>query len=150
MMAPYAVRSLATEDLPDLSQMHQDMLGSWSLEIWKSVLRDPHAKGEALCKHEKLIGFIVWRLIGHEGEILTLYLLPQHRRQGLGQLLVDSIVKKAKRLQAKLFYIEVAETNHAGLEFYKKLGFSRVGMRPHYYKIPNQESIDAMVMKKDV
>ncbi|MEI6984946.1 MAG: GNAT family N-acetyltransferase [Rhodospirillaceae bacterium] len=94
-------------------------------------------------------GFILCRAAGDEAEILTLAVLPEKRRRGLGyRLLADGLAGAAAR-GARTMFLEVAEDNIAALALYAGAGFIPVGRRPGYY-ISAGRSIAATVMARSL
>lgn len=78
-------------------------------------------------------GFILARLIGEEGEILTLAVAPRQRGLGLGGALLQALIAKAQESGAKRIYLEVGSENPPAQALYSRYGFARVGMRKAYY-----------------
>ena len=63
-------------------------------------------------------------------ELKQIYILSSHFGCGLGVQLFDSAVEQAKINQSKRVWLCVSDTNYRAQAFYKKLGFSRVGIGP--------------------
>lgn len=78
-------------------------------------------------------GFILARRVLDEAEILTLAVDPAHRRQGLGEALVETAAVVTAAAGAKVMFLEVAEDNQPAMALYAKAGFERAGRRPDYY-----------------
>jgi ribosomal-protein-alanine acetyltransferase len=86
-------------------------------------------------------GFLVWMDAGPgEAEILNVAVEPCHRRLGVATMLLKAAILQ----RPGVFYLEVRESNQAARNFYAKLGFESVGMRPKYYDEPPEA---AVVMK---
>jgi ribosomal-protein-alanine acetyltransferase len=94
---------------------------------------------------ERVCGFLVARVIGSEVEILNMAIDVAHRRQGIGSWLLTAGVLEAQAHHAQCIYLEVRESNHAGIAFYHKHGFCGTGKRPGYYRDPTE---DAVLMEK--
>ena len=75
-------------------------------------------------------GFALARVAGGEAELLTLAVMPQARRQGIGRALVH--VVRAKLDGAPLF-LEVAADNAAARALYRSAGLAECGRRRDYY-----------------
>ena len=78
-------------------------------------------------------GMILARAIMDEAEILTLAVLPDARRQGLGRDLLCAAMRRAAETDARTMFLEVAEANGAARRLYTSLGFTEVGRRKRYY-----------------
>jgi ribosomal-protein-alanine N-acetyltransferase len=78
-------------------------------------------------------GFVLARVAADEAEILTLAVMPEARRAGLGRALVGAAVEAAAARGAVAMLLEVAEGNAAARGLYAGLGFVLVGRRRRYY-----------------
>jgi ribosomal-protein-alanine N-acetyltransferase len=91
---------------------------------------------------EQSAGFLAWRQVSEqEAEVLNLGVHPDWRRRGVGSALLDAVRDAAS---GDLF-LEVAETNAAGIALYESAGWERVALRLGYYA---SGTINAVVMKK--
>jgi ribosomal-protein-alanine acetyltransferase len=76
------------------------------------------------------VAYLVWRrTFTDEFEILSIATHPQHRRKGLGRALIREFCSGNRGD----VFLEVRESNHAGIVFYESLGFRRTGVRHAYY-----------------
>ena len=91
-------------------------------------------------------GFIIARVAGDEAEILTLAVLPDRRRIGLGATLLAEAMREAAARGAQAVLLEVAEPNAAARALYAGFGFQEVGQRRHYYP----DGSDARVLRYDI
>jgi ribosomal-protein-alanine N-acetyltransferase len=88
------------------------------------------------------VGFLAWRQSsGEEAEVLNLGVHPEWRRCGVGSALLDAVREAA----SGEIFLEVAETNVAGIALYEGNGWVRVALRRGYYE---NGRINAVVMKK--
>lgn len=97
-----------------------------------------------------IASFILVRVAGDEAEILTLATLPAARGEGLASRLVGAAMEQAKNRGSVRLFLEVAETNQAGLRLYKNLGFDKVALRPHYYQSRTNSAVAAVVMRREL
>lgn len=78
-------------------------------------------------------GLALARVAADEAELLTIGVLPEARRRGLGaRLLVTASAEAASRGAARLF-LEVAVDNLAALTLYRRFGGTEAGRRRRYY-----------------
>lgn len=78
-------------------------------------------------------GFVLVGLAADEAEILTLAVVPERRRQGVGGALLDAAMGAARRRGAATMYLEVEEANEPARSLYASRGFRQVGRRERYY-----------------
>jgi len=92
-------------------------------------------------KHPALVGFLVGRVMGAEAEILNLAVALQHRRQGYAAALLSAAIKAFESDGAEFAYLEVRQSNTAGIAFYERHGFERTGLRKAYYHDPDEPAV---------
>jgi [ribosomal protein S18]-alanine N-acetyltransferase len=80
-------------------------------------------------------------LIGH---IITIDVLPDSRRAGLGSRLLSAAEQELKSAGCEHVSLEVAVDNSPALTFYKKHGYTVLKVLPRYYL----DSIDGLLMGK--
>jgi [ribosomal protein S18]-alanine N-acetyltransferase len=91
-------------------------------------------------------GFALALDLGAEWEILSLGVLSDYRRAGIGSALLDSICIEARLRGAGAVLLEVAVNNDAALALYTSHGFTAVGHRRHYYRQAGG-SVDALLLR---
>lgn len=94
----------------------------------------------------KLQGFALVRTTGEECEILTIAVLPQAQRTGIGRHLMQSVISEAQARNLQVV-LEVSSENRGAKLLYQGLGFSVAGKRPGYYLEKSGDRIDALILK---
>lgn len=143
------IREATSEDAERLATAHaRSFDNSWSAPDIMGLMSA--MGGFALLAEEAAgpIGFILGRAIGGEAEILTLVVAPDRRRSGLGEALVEALVREAAARGAEAVYLEVAEDNAAARALYRKAGFERAGFRRAYYARGGARPVDALVLRR--
>lgn len=90
-------------------------------------------------------GFIVWRVIADEAELITIGVAPDARQTGIASAMLAIMMGDAKKRGAKKVFLEVAENNTAARALYERNGFTVVGRRPKYY-----DGVDAIIMARQI
>jgi ribosomal-protein-alanine N-acetyltransferase len=80
------------------------------------------------------LGYGGFWLIAGEAHISTLAVTPDRRKQGLGELLLWSMLKRAASMDAFEATLEVRVSNDVAQKLYQKYGFEKVGQRRRYYQ----------------
>ncbi|HEX6479624.1 MAG TPA: ribosomal protein S18-alanine N-acetyltransferase [Ktedonobacteraceae bacterium] len=93
-----------------------------------------------------IVGFAGLWLMVDEAHITTIAMHPDYRRQGLGELMLASLIDISYDIGAKWVTLEVRVSNYAAQNLYRKYGFREAGLRHRYYS-DNQE--DALIMWTD-
>lgn len=88
-------------------------------------------------------GFVVWRVVADEAEIITIGVHPDARRGGIADAMLTLVESDVKKRGGKKIFLEVAENNVPARALYEHNGYVQVGVRPKYY-----DDTDAILMEK--
>ncbi|MCD6299635.1 MAG: ribosomal protein S18-alanine N-acetyltransferase [Dehalococcoidales bacterium] len=91
--------------------------------------------------NEYIVGFAGIWIMADEAHIINIAVREDHRRQGIGELLLISIIDLATELNASIVTLEVRTSNTAAQSLYHKYGFSQVGIRRGYYTDNREDAI---------
>ena len=75
-----------------------------------------------------------------EGSITNIAVRPDLRRQGYGRRVVSALLDQAAERGVTAVYLEVRVSNEAAIALYRSLGFSIVGTRKNFYKLPTEDA----------
>lgn len=88
-----------------------------------------------------IIGFAGIWVMADEAHITNVAVRKRYQRQGIGELLLISIMELAKELKANFITLEVRASNTAAQSLYRKYGFTQVGLRRAYYTDNREDGI---------
>src|SRR4051812_1586277 len=71
-----------------------------------------------------VIGTVMAGYDGHRGWINYLAVDPEHRRRGIATALLNEAERMLRKLGCPKINLQVRFTNHAALDFYRRVGFS--------------------------
>ena len=95
---------------------------------------------------DRIAGFVVAHAIRRKyGRILTLDILPQARRYGLGIKLMTVCEERLRSVGCADVYLETAVNNQPAVRLYTRLGYQILRTLPKYYA---SHSLDAFQMGK--
>ena len=89
------------------------------------------------------VGYAGLWLMVDEAHITTFAVHPDHRRQRIGERLLQRLFDIAATMNAEWLTLEVRASNLAAQKLYEKYGFRRAGVRRRYYSDNNE---DALIM----
>jgi len=72
----------------------------------------------------QLIGSVMVGYEGHRGWVNYLAVHPDHRRQGLGRLLMDEAERRLRDLGCAKVNLQVRASNETAREFYRQIGYT--------------------------
>ncbi len=136
------IRALESRDLESILALQNSCpeIAQWKISDYERV-----AQGEMIGwifeEDQKLIGFLVGRLLHSEFEILNFAVSPDARRRGTGAALLDRALHYARSFAADQAILEVRSANQPALHFYQHHKFEIVGRRRNYYTAPNDDAL---------
>jgi len=106
-------------------------------------------------ENNEILGYVMCRIetglpdfgllgISKKGHVISIAVLPEHQRKGLGQALIKEAMKGMELHKAKECYLEVRVSNTPAINLYKKLGFE-ISRAVHGYYANGE---DAYVMSR--
>ncbi|PZP86940.1 MAG: ribosomal-protein-alanine acetyltransferase [Azospirillum brasilense] len=99
-------------------------------------------------KESKAVGFVLCWLIEDQCDLLSMGVLADYRRDGVGQMLLDYALENARHMGAKHMVLEVNVNNKAARELYEAQGFEQFSTRKDYYSNADGTRADASCMRK--
>lgn len=87
---------------------------------------------------EEIVGFVIALVEAIRkpfGHIITIDVLPQQRKKGIGERLLQAIETKLREKSVNECRLEVREDNVAALALYMKNGYTIIGRLDGYYGI---------------
>ena len=100
----------------------------------------------AVQSDEVITGFAGFWIMVDEAHITSIASRGIYRGQGIGELLLQTVIDMAAERKVRIVTLEVRVSNSVAQNLYTKYGFNKVGMRRGYYT-DNRE--DALIMSTD-
>jgi len=125
-------------------------LNPWSMDMFIGEMLNPIAycfvvKMRRVLKHP-LVGFICFRNIEDESELLNICVHPQYRQLGIGKNLMQFYIGFCSKMRIRTFHLEVESLNQSAIHLYRSFSYQLVGIRKKFYRA----EFDALLMvKKD-
>ena len=158
MQDTYTLRKFAINDLPSVTQINMACLPENYTDIFFVDLFRRYPETFIVAEqNRKIAGYIMCRIemglsnlglsgVVKKGHVVSVAVLPEDRRRGIGEALVTSAMDGMRRYGARQCYLEVRVTNQEAIALYKKLGFEVTRTIHGYYA----DGEDAFVMSKSL
>ena len=145
MDAPCQIRPGSLADVAALAELEQTCFSDpWTAAGIRETIQYETARTFVAQDSVRILGYIMARISGDEGEILDLAVRPEDRRRGIGRRLLAAVREALRNDGVRELYLEVRQSNRPAIELYRAQGFRPVGMRPGYYRNPPE---DALVLR---
>ncbi len=154
----YQVRPFSTQDLNavveiNLSCLPENYNHSFYLTLYYRFPKtfivassEQNVVGYIMCRMELGFSEIHRFNLIKKGHIVSVAILPDYRRKGLGKAMLNKAMEGMREYNAKEGYLEVRVSNQPAIDLYTKLGFSISKKSKSYYK----DGEDAYIMAKEI
>ena len=143
------IKPISVDDIASILILDRLCFGGlWSIVSYRRELTNDHSHflGILAAKtlapaSDGLIGFGCFWSILDEAHITLLGIHPQYQRQGLGRLLLTSLLDHAREIEMARATLEVRASNQGAIDLYEQYGFQTVGRRKKYYQDNNEDGV---------
>lgn len=136
-LARYIVACTEEEHEPNVNKQTMPEI-PWYKRLFSYDRHNEQARNE-----QYILGFAGLWIMPDEGHITALGVRSNHRRSGIGERLLISLIDLATQLNIKTISLEVRASNETAQPLYRKYGFQAIGRRSRYY---SQTGEDALLM----
>jgi len=143
----FTLRKYQSDDFETLYAIDQTCYTpaiAYSRRELRNYLRFPGADCVVAENAAKIAGFIITAHEHKWGYIVTIDVLEEYRRYGVGSLLLGEVEGKLHASGVLEIGLETATDNPAAIAFWKKHGYVKRGVRKGYYP----GGVDALSMTK--
>ena len=134
----FTVKKMEPKDLEEVLSMAASSPIPWSKNMFVEEMQNPFShcfiiKVEEISKHQ-VVGFICFRNIGDESELLNVCVHPQYRQSGIGKKLMQFYIDFCHQINIKTFHLEVNASNQPAIHLYQLFSYQSVGVRKKFYE----------------
>ena len=138
-------------DAARLAQLHgASFHRGWGEAEFEGMLTERNTLVHRLKAGREVIGFAVSRMAADEAEILSIAVADSHRGRGLSRNLLLTHLGHLAGRGVRTVFLEVEENNQPARRLYDRTGFAVAGRRERYYREPNGEQLNAVLMRRDL
>ena len=135
------LRKMAENDVPALTEIEKQCFSDpWSEKMVRDLTDSSWDEVWILSQNETILGYINYRFIAGEGELMRIAVLPEFRGHGYSRKLMDVMVGAASQNQITDLTLEVRAGNEAAIGLYKAYGFVEEAVRKGYYHNPTEDA----------
>jgi ribosomal-protein-alanine N-acetyltransferase len=122
----------------------------WTRQMFLGEILNSYGHGfvmeSSATSMHRVVGFVCFRHLGEESELLNLSVHPEHRSLGLGKKLLQFYIASCREAKVTRSYLEVSSTNQPAIQLYQDFAYRLVGRRLKFYR----GQLDALLMVKEL
>lgn len=133
-------------DLRAAYRIHQKAHASpWSFSTFEDCFTPPYY-GVLAYSDDAVAGYAIMLEVVDEATLMDIAVGENRRSRGVGQALVDNVVRKSAENNMAVIWLEVRQSNQAAITLYNKNGFEHIETRKNYYSTPTGKE-NALIMR---
>ena len=143
----YIIEAMRLEDIPEVLHLEREAFGqmAWHAGDFEAAIASK-CDFPLVIRTTGLAGYAVLRIIAPEAEIENICVAPACRRSGVGEALMEEMLRLTAERDAERIFLEVRAHNEPAKALYRKRGFVESYRRRNYYQGPTE---DAIIMMKE-
>ncbi len=106
----------------------------WKTEELRKSIKQKIFEGNIFVYNRQINGFCFFKKIDDYIEIYSLFVTPLFRQKGIAKIFLECCKKYCEKNNLRKIILDVNETNHSAIKFYKKNNFLFCGKRKNYYR----------------
>lgn len=136
------ITEMKAHHVPQVAELEKLCFGDpWSENSIAGELTHDYSFWLVAEEDGRVVGYIGSQIVFPDADMMNVAVHPDHRRLGIGQILVDTLAAELKHMDCKNLTLEVRASNTPAIALYEKLGFVQVGRRPNYYRNPKEDAL---------
>lgn len=128
------ITKMGLSDLDEISSTLTSCFDNfWNYNILKSELENTNSKYIVAKLNNEIVGFAGIINTLDQMEITNIVVRKDMRNQGIGNTLLNELIKLTIDSKMNTIFLEVNSNNFSAIKLYEKNGFKQVGLRKKYY-----------------
>jgi len=142
------VRPMLMGDLDGVMAVeHDSFLVPWSRTAFEEeLMQNRLARYLVAVDGDSVVGYAGAWMVINEAHVTNVAVSLQHRREGIGRLLMESLMELARSNSLDSMTLEVRVSNTAARNLYQQMGFVEAGVRRNYY---SETMEDALILWRE-
>ena len=138
-MSKMNILKATIEDADEIFLLDKKYLGDgWSKKSIEEIIQNDNSIKIYIAKDEIIKAYVIFRIVENEIELLRIAVEETSRSRDIATKLLRYIINV---FDIKKVFLEVRESNNIAINFYKKQGFIKIGIRKSFYNNPKENAI---------
>ena len=136
------------EKIKNIAALEREVFSNpWTPEMIQSSMTSDFDRVEVQEKDGVFQGYVIYSVVCDSADLLRIAAMPEYRRQGVGTVLMDCMIKACESAGVQNIFLEVRQSNVPAIGMYDRFGFKEISRRKRYYTSPVE---DCIVMQKEL
>jgi ribosomal-protein-alanine N-acetyltransferase len=134
---------MSVEDLDGVMSVEFDSFSTpWSRSAFEEELTKNRLARYLVAEEDgNIIGYAGTWLVINEAHVTNVAVSGKRRREGIGRLLMETMMSLARDSGMESMTLEVRTSNEAARHLYSKMGFVEAGIRKNYYSETKEDAL---------
>ena len=135
--------ALSTMGIGTLSAQTADstQTSPWTKEGFLTFLMKENAMFLVVEEKGRILGYCGLLTVLDEGDVTNVAVRRDRQREGIGNFLMESMIRLAEERGITMIHLEVRAGNETAIRLYERQGFVRDGLRKAYYTDPTEDAV---------
>lgn len=136
----YTVTPMAAEHIAAIAQLEKECFAEpWSENALAEELINQDSHFLVALYADEIAGYIGVQEICGEAYITNVAVFANHRKNGVGRLLLKTAQNGARARKCEFITLEVRVSNIPAISLYESEGYEKVGLRKNFYASPVED-----------
>ena len=136
------LREMLVEDLDQVMEIEESLFAvPWTREGYFTFLTRENSMFLVVEEKGEILGYCGLLMVLDEGEVTNVSVRRDRQREGIGNFLMESLIRLSREQGIRMIHLEVRAGNETAIRLYERLGFVRDGLRKAYYTDPVEDAI---------
>ena len=136
------LREMMIDDLDQVMEIETDLFPvPWTREGFFTFLTREDTMFLVVEEKGRILGYCGLIMVLDEGDITNVAVRRDRQREGIGNFIMESLIRMADYRGISTLHLEVRVGNETAIRLYERVGFTRDGIRKNYYSDPAEDAV---------
>ena len=136
------LREMLIDDLDQVMKIEEELFSvPWTKEGFFTFLMKANAMFLVVEEKGEILGYCGLLMVLDEGDVTNVAVRRDRQREGIGNFLMESMIRLAAERGVNIIHLEVRAGNETAVRLYERHGFVRDGLRKNYYTDPLEDAV---------
>lgn len=136
------LREMLIDDLEQVMEIERELFHvPWTREGFFTFLTREDAMFLVVEEKGQILGYCGLLMVLDEGDITNVAVRRDRQKEGIGNFLMESLIRLAAERGVTTIHLEVRVGNDRAIRLYERNGFTRDGIRKGYYSDPIEDAL---------